>query len=314
MFILVCAGPNGSGKSTLINKVIEELDLYFVNPDMIAEAYYGHIENVVERYTKYAMPKAEEIRRDRILLGEDFAFETVLSDFRKIDSLLESKENGYDIYSIFVGTNDPSINIERVSKRVAEGGHDVPQDKIISRYYKSMENIPELLNLSEEAVIVDNSKDCPFHVLYKTDGEYYIMQNNAPPEWINRFILEPMKDKGYLPGPLKPFEVEHERESLLAVVKEKLEWIAHRSRLAPELLQLSECSINQIIELGLERPTIEGFENRYRETIEKIQAGHDVPEFYGLDSVMQELNSWKLQQLEQTSPTVRNEREIEPIE
>ena len=69
------------------------------------------------------------------------------------------KEQGYEITIIFVGTNDPEINVNRVLKRVAQGGHDVPKDIIIERYYKSMNNLFTLACTSDVLYLFDNSID-----------------------------------------------------------------------------------------------------------------------------------------------------------
>lgn len=50
---------------------------------------------------------------------------------------------------VFVLTADPQINISRVAQRVKNGGHDVPKDKIISRYHKSLDNISAMLKIAD---------------------------------------------------------------------------------------------------------------------------------------------------------------------
>ena len=59
------------------------------------------------------------------------------------------KTEGYFIKGVFVLTTDPKINKSRVKSRAADGGHDVDEDKIMARYYKSLGNIPELLSLCD---------------------------------------------------------------------------------------------------------------------------------------------------------------------
>jgi len=50
----------------------------------------------------------------------------------------QAVEQGYKVYLYFVSTESPYINIFRVAARKAKGGHNVPEDKIISRYYRSL--------------------------------------------------------------------------------------------------------------------------------------------------------------------------------
>ena len=134
--ILVFAGPNGSGKSTVIKKHMESPDVpqIYICPDDIAKEYID-IKDEKERYLK-AMTEAEKLRNYAMENGISFIFETVLSVSSKIDFLKQAKEKGYTIEAVYITTKSPNINIVRVNKRVLEGEHGVPQDKIVARYYK----------------------------------------------------------------------------------------------------------------------------------------------------------------------------------
>jgi predicted ABC-type ATPase len=76
-----------------------------------------------------------------------------------VDLVKKAREAGYGIISTFVYTKDPEINVGRVKERVNQGGHNVPEDKIISRYYKSLKNSDELAKLSDVFYKFDNSKN-----------------------------------------------------------------------------------------------------------------------------------------------------------
>ena len=166
--ILVFAGPNGSGKST-ITKKIPVCGLY-VNAD--------EIKRVSGCTDLEAVKEAELIRHTLLEAGKDFTFETVLSTRRNLDFLEQAKEKGYEIFAVFVLTNDRSINVQRVLNRVRAGGHDVPEEKIKSRYKKSLDNLSELVRISDHTRIVDNSGKIPAliceieseqAILYETD-------------------------------------------------------------------------------------------------------------------------------------------------
>lgn len=49
--------------------------------------------------------------------------------------------------------------ISRVAQRVKNCGHDVPKDKIISRYHKSLDNISAMLKIADIMWVVDNSTE-----------------------------------------------------------------------------------------------------------------------------------------------------------
>lgn len=91
---------------------------------------------------------------------KDFTFETVLSTDRNTKLLERAKSLGYSIESIFVLTADAELNVKRVKTRTMKGGHDVPTDKIRSRYSKSLRLLKNLAVLSDDCIVVDNT-DCP---------------------------------------------------------------------------------------------------------------------------------------------------------
>lgn len=182
MILYLFAGPNGSGKSTIIAEFIKYhgLDeIEYVCPDIYASSLFSDIADVYDRYTK-AMEFAEHKRKKLLKKHLPFIMETVLSRTDKLDFVKAAKECGYRVVSVFVSTNSPDINIERVKKRVAHGGHDVPEEKLRERFKKSMGNLPLLVSLSDEIYLYDNSNR-PKIVASIIDGKKYI--SNDAPEW-----------------------------------------------------------------------------------------------------------------------------------
>lgn len=116
-------------------------------------------------------------RYNAIYLHKDFTFETVLSSNYKLELLERAKQEGYFIKCVFVLTNDPGINVERVRTRVAGGGHAVPTDKIIERYYKSLGNIKGLVELCDILHVYDNTKE-PCRIIRKHKEELTIFTND----------------------------------------------------------------------------------------------------------------------------------------
>lgn len=88
-----------------------------------------------------------------------FSFETVFSHPNKLELMRRAKAAGYKVYLYFVSTEDPAINVQRVKEiRVKQGGHDVPEDKIIGRYERTMMHLSEALSIAYHAYLWDNSK------------------------------------------------------------------------------------------------------------------------------------------------------------
>jgi len=89
----------------------------------------------------------------------DFAFETTLGG-RTITRLLDSALSaGFEVRIWYVGLNSPDLHIARVKSRVAEGGHDIPSQKIRERYDNSRYNLIQLLPRLAELRVYDNSED-----------------------------------------------------------------------------------------------------------------------------------------------------------
>jgi len=164
--ILVFAGPNGSGKST-ITKYVEVIPPYINADDVKKSNQCTDLEAAV---------KAEELREMALSAKSNFTFETVLSTDRNLLLLKRAKEQGYFIKCIYVLTADPMINVMRVKSRFAAGGHDVPQDKILSRYAKALNLIPELIEVCDIFHLYDNSMKA-FRVFKKRKTEFFYEEN-----------------------------------------------------------------------------------------------------------------------------------------
>jgi predicted ABC-type ATPase len=144
-------------------------------------------------------------------VGNSFSFETVLSTVEKLEFLKFTKRQGYFIHAIFVSTENSQINVGRVRNRVSQGGHDVPEGKIFSRYAKSLELMFKLAQISDRADIYDNSQDAPIFVGTKVCGAYCVC--DSPPEWVLRYFIEKAKILEIPVGRLESTRTEREDEN-----------------------------------------------------------------------------------------------------
>lgn len=189
--LCIVAGPNGSGKTTttiqlLANEWAE--DSQYINPDNIAQDTFGdwNSQDAVLKAAQLATQKRYECLEKK----ENFVFETVFSSSEKLDFVRKAKEVGFFIRFFFVCTNNPSINAQRVAKRFMEGGHEVPISKIISRYYKSLENAAEAISLVDRAYIYDNSVEDELpQLLYRTsEGQVIKQYTSNIPDWAKALL------------------------------------------------------------------------------------------------------------------------------
>lgn len=117
------------------------------------------------------------MREDCVAQNKSFTFETVLSTDRNLKLLEKAKEKGFFIRCIYVLTSNADINVSHVESRVENGGHSVPEDKIRSRYKKSLALIPELVKVCDVLHIYDNSI-YPFRIFKKRKTEYFFWEND----------------------------------------------------------------------------------------------------------------------------------------
>src|SRR3954452_556605 len=202
-FLLVVAGPNGAGKTSLTAHLREHFDFgTYINPDDIAAGLEGSYDHRVRK----AQDIADDLRTEAINARQSFSFETVFSDQRKLSLLERARRAGFEIFLYFVGVDDPQISLERVKARVEQGGHDVPADKIVARYHRVMELLPEILQRVDHAYIFDNSitslepKDFAERLIAtvgSTDGDLTIQLRSRIPAWVSQSLLEPAIAHGW---------------------------------------------------------------------------------------------------------------------
>ena len=187
--LYVLAGPNGAGKTTYYFSAKHEQSfisqIEFLNIDLIAR-------NELGGYNETNFAKAETIYRERIktLLDSksDFLIESNLarsSDFDWITGMIKA---GYNVVLFFLCTNDIDINMNRIKRRVKEGGHDVPPEIVIHRYKMVLTNLKGKLNLFNEVYLIENSSDTPVliaQVINNTLTEYI----SPMPKWAEEVLF-----------------------------------------------------------------------------------------------------------------------------
>jgi len=109
---------------------------------------------------------ADFLRKKLLQLRKRFSFETVFSHPSKLDVMKLATDQGYKVYLYFVSTEAPEINVFRVKARTEKGGHDVPEDKIVSRYSRSLDLLYDACQISYQTFFFDNSEDGKDSVMF----------------------------------------------------------------------------------------------------------------------------------------------------
>lgn len=134
---------------------------------------------------------ADFLRRCLLKQHSSFTMETVMSSVDKVCLLEEAQSRGYRTYLYFIATDDPTINVSRVLNRVRMGGHPVPEEKIVSRYVRSLDFLIPAVRHTNRAYIFDNSADGRESTLIAeiTDGKLVEIKSPQIPEWFRTAML-----------------------------------------------------------------------------------------------------------------------------
>lgn len=181
--LVAVAGPNGAGKTTFYRSHIAAAALRYVSADVLAS------ELNLDAYA--AAKAADALRRALVKQRESFAFETVFSDpvGDKLGFLKEAADSGYTVVLCFIGLADPGLSEERVAIRVSQGGHDVPTEKLKSRFPRTMVNLKAAIRTLPLVYVFDNSNlGKPFRKVAVFKSGRMTGGLKAMPGWIKQLI------------------------------------------------------------------------------------------------------------------------------
>lgn len=154
---------------------------------------FSHGRLAFENVNSYLASVAADFLRQKLLAQKiAFTFETVMSHPGKVALLEQAQLAGYRTYLYFIATDDPTINISRVRNRVKQGGHAVPEDKIASRYHRSLDLLMAAIRYTNRAYIFDNSGDHQKHTWLAeiTEGRELVMKTDQAPAWFKGSVLD----------------------------------------------------------------------------------------------------------------------------
>lgn len=182
--VVAIAGPNGAGKSTFYRAHLQEAGLRFVNADLLSR------ELDLEAYG--AARAADALRSALVARRESFVFETVFSDpvGEKLSFLKNAAESGYTVVLCFIGIDGPETSEQRVAMRVSQGGHDVPPEKLHSRFPRTTANLAMAIRELPHVLIFDNCNlRRPFRRVAVFENGRLVEAADPLPDWL-RALLE----------------------------------------------------------------------------------------------------------------------------
>lgn len=162
--LYIISGCNGAGKTTASYAMFPEmLDCKeFINADEIAKGLSPfQPETVAIDAGRIMLMRMNEMLRMR----EDFAIETTLATKSYANFIRRAQSEGYFVTLIYFWLESPELAIRRVEQRVRFGGHHVPDEVVVRRYYAGMRNLFSMfIPISDYWILIDNSTD-PFQMI-----------------------------------------------------------------------------------------------------------------------------------------------------
>lgn len=190
------AGPNGAGKSTLYRAAVAQglvpADAEFVNADLHEAARLTHMDDAQER-SRRAREWADARRALCLAQGRSFASETVFSHTSKLDLMAAARRAGFAVVLLVVCVDDPQQLLARVARRVGEGGHAVPPERVLARYPRTLRHLGVAVRRADLALLYDTSAsaDEPFQpprMVARLRGGGVVWRADALPGWTRQML------------------------------------------------------------------------------------------------------------------------------
>ena len=154
------AGANGAGKTTVASNYVASRFPYWpqANADQLLLALQQR--GPVSQVPTDALSAAKLVDQAVLclsLLGEPLIVETVFSSTKYQGVVPHARRANLIFRLVYIATEHPDINVARVRQRVADGGHDVPEDRTRARWRRSLDNLPWFVQRADRLVVFDNS-------------------------------------------------------------------------------------------------------------------------------------------------------------
>ena len=156
--LYIISGPNGAGKTTASYTVLPKIlnCKEFVNADEIARGLSPfNPDGMAIEAGKLMLKRIDELLQKE----ESFSIETTLSTRSYFKLVETAHKKGYNVTLLYFWLESPEQAIERVAERVSNGGHDIPKDVIIRRYWAGLNNLFDIyMPIVDSWILVNNSQ------------------------------------------------------------------------------------------------------------------------------------------------------------
>ena len=187
-WFVVVGGINGAGKTTTSEMLAGDLDpgrLTFLNPDAETARVLEADPTLTQTAANFRGLRTVREQIDALMAGRrDLVVETVFANQAYLRLMERAKAKGYGVRLLFFGLQSPEQSIRRVARRVAAGGHDVPEEDIRRRWPFVHENLTRAVRIADAVAVYDSHVDGqpPRLIATAKAGRVTILDRDALPE------------------------------------------------------------------------------------------------------------------------------------
>ncbi len=157
--LYIIAGPNGAGKTTASKVLLPDVFQVntFINADLIAANLNPAFpESAAMEAGRHMLSEIERCLSNQVT----FVIETTLATKSYVNLVKKAQQMRYEVVLIYFWLESPTHAMERVARRVWEGGHHIPAEVINRRYQRNgLKNLTKSVysHVADTWVIIDNS-------------------------------------------------------------------------------------------------------------------------------------------------------------
>lgn len=180
--LVIVIGGNGAGKTTWTNRHRNVLPVRFYNADSIAAGLGDWNDGARQREARQVVDRQID---ERLNARDDFGFESTYSGRSRPAIVERARTCGYEISAVFIGTESPEINVQRVAERTKTGtGHAVEPSEIRRRWQASQDNLTRTFQALSTIEIIDNSGVDATTMLTIRNGRI-VSEHTPAPRWVS---------------------------------------------------------------------------------------------------------------------------------
>lgn len=204
--LYIISGCNGSGKTTASYSLLPELleCSEFVNSDEFAKHLSPFApESAYITASRFMMKKIAYLFDRRA----DFCLESTLATRSLIKMVRKAQSQGYFVTVLYFWLNSPDMAVARVAKRVAAGGHDIPEETIRRRYRVGLSYLfHDYMPACDKWMLADNS-DPPYRLVAEGTRKGLVIKDLERYETIRQMVDDSDEGPGRIEETLREIAV-----------------------------------------------------------------------------------------------------------